>query len=234
MHNIKTDKSTIEAFYETALAELGSALEMMAACKISEKPSHAYGYFKHAKDEYNHADIFKSILSKRTRLLKSEDARQYRFNASSLIPKGYISSKGYLIETMKIKDFIAFVYTNELLAKSSFDKILKIVGSNTSEGNKILQIMKDELRHHGMAKEHFLNYYPALQPWQLRLYKLKETISNKSRKIYYKNLSFLEIIFKPIYSGMAFIVAKLTSFVSINQFNRKGKNLMEINSRSML
>ena len=44
MHNIKTDKSTIEAFYETALAELGSALEMMAACKISEKPSHAYGY----------------------------------------------------------------------------------------------------------------------------------------------------------------------------------------------
>ena len=37
---------------------------------------------------------------------------------------------------MKIKDFIAFVYTNELLAKTSFEGILKMVGP---------QLMKEKL-----------------------------------------------------------------------------------------
>ena len=39
--------------------------------------------------------------------------------------------------------------------------------------------MKRELRHHGLAKKYFLKYYPRLQPWQLRAYKLRETIKNK-------------------------------------------------------
>ena len=122
-----------------------------------------------------------------------------------LIKKGYISNKGFLIETMNLKDFIAFVYTNELLAKSSFEKILKLVGPNTEEGLNILNIMSDELRHHGMAKKSFLNYYPALQPWQLRLYRMKETINNKGRKIYDANLKLLDQLLTPLYLSLIHI-----------------------------
>ena len=44
--------------YETAHAEFGSALEMLAACKKCESPATAFGYFHHAKDEYNPANTF--------------------------------------------------------------------------------------------------------------------------------------------------------------------------------
>ena len=63
---------------------------------------------------------------------------------------------------MQLKDFIAFVYTNELLAKSSFKNIFILVGQRTEEGVEISSIMSDELRYNGKAKKHFLNHYPAL------------------------------------------------------------------------
>ena len=123
----------------------------------------------HAKDEYNHARSFFEMLCIRGKRASIEVARDFRFTPPSLITKGYISKHGFLIETMKLKDFIAFVYTNELLAKSSFENILILVGDSTEEGKRISSIMTDELRHHGMAKKYFLNHYPALQPWQLSL-----------------------------------------------------------------
>ena len=48
---------------------------------------------------------------------------------------------------MILKDFIAYVYTNELLAKESFERILSLVSSNSNDKMKIKQIMNDELRH---------------------------------------------------------------------------------------
>ena len=185
---MKKSQSELPVFYETAHAELASALEMLAACKVTESPKQAFGYFMHAKDEYNHARSFFEILSNRGKRASIEIARDFRFKPPSLITKGYISKRGFLIETMKLKDFIAFVYTNELLAKSSFENILALVGRRTEEGGEISGIMIDELRHHGMAKKHFLNHYPALQPWQLMIYRMRETINNKGRKIYDANL----------------------------------------------
>ena len=111
--------------------------------------------------------------------------------------KGYVSSKGYLYERMLVKDFIAYVYTNELLAKESFEGILKIVSSSKDDKLKLKQIMTDELRHHGLAEKHFLKYYPRLQPWQLMLYRFRETVKNKGRKFYDKNLRFLDKVLSP-------------------------------------
>ena len=177
-------QSELPIFFETAHAELASALEMLAACKLTDSPKQALGYFMHAKDEYNHAKSFFNMLSKRGNIASTKIARDFRFTPPSLITKGYVSNKGFLIDTMKLKDFIAFVYTNELLAKSSFEKILIMVGHSTEDGQRISSIMADELRHHGMAKKHFLIHYPALQPWQLMIYRTKETLNNKGRKIY--------------------------------------------------
>ncbi len=232
---MRSDHSpTLNVLSETAYAEYGSALEMLAACKAANKPTHAYGYFEHAKDEYNHTGAFLSMLSTRSQIVPCNTARQLRFNSSSVITKGYVDSEGYLIENLNIKDFIAFVYTNELLAKSSFEKILKLVGPSSIDGETISGIMRDELRHHGFAEEHFLHYYPALQPWQLRFYRIRETIKNKSRKLIRQNVEFLEKIFKPLYSLMSYLVARLVLAVNLDVFKRDGKNLLDIPTKSIL
>jgi hypothetical protein len=231
---MKNSQSELPVFYETAHAELASALEMLAACKVTESPKQAFGYFMHAKDEYNHARSFFEMLSNRGKRTSIEIARNFRFTSPSLITKGYISRQGFLIETMKLKDFIAFVYTNELLAKSSFENILILVGQSSEEGRRISSIMGDELRHHGMAKKFFLNHYPALQPWQLMIYRTKETIHNKGRKIYDANLKFLDSLLNPIYKAMAYLAGIMAKKLNLNEFKRKGKNLMNISSNSIL
>ena len=231
---MKKSKSELPIFYETANAELASALEMLAACKLTESPRQAFGYFMHAKDEFNHAKSFFEMLSKRGKRASIEIARDFRYTPPLLITKGYISRKGFLIETMKFKDFIAFVYTNELLAKSSFENILILVGQSTEEGRRISSIMSDELRHHGMAKKFFLNHYPALQPLQLMIYRFKETIYNKGRKIYDTNLKFLDRLLTPLYKLIAYLAGMIAMKLNLNEFKRKGKNLMNISSNSIL
>ena len=231
---MKKIHSELSIFYETAHAELASALEMLAACKETDTPKQALGYFMHAKDEYMHAQFFFKMLSQRGKRVSSEKAREFRFTPPSLITKGYISIKGFLIDTMKLKDFIAFVYTNELLAKSSFEKLLNLVGSDTDEGKIISRIMMDELRHHGMAKKYFLNHYPGLQPWQLMMYRFRETLHNRGRKLYDANLKFLERMITPLYKVMAFVAGSMARKLNLNEFKREGKNLMEIPSNSIL
>ena len=231
---MKKSNSELPIFYETANAELASALEMLAACKLTDSPKQAFGYFMHAKDEFNHARSFFEMLSIRGKRASIKIARDFRFTPTLLITKGYISRKGFLIETMKFKDFIAFVYTNELLAKSSFENILILVGHSTKEGRRISSIMGDELRHHGMAKKFFLNHYPALQPWQLMIYRAKETIFNKGRRIYDANIKFLDRLLTPLYKGMAYLAGTIAKKLNLNEFKRKGKNLMNISSNSIL
>ena len=231
---MKKSQSELPVFYETAHAEFASALEMLAACKVTESPSQAFGYFMHARDEYNHARSFLEMLSKRGKRASIEIARDLRFTPPSLITKGYISKRGFLIDTMKLKDFIAFVYTNELLAKSSFENILILVGNNTDEGKRISSIMTDELRHHGMAKKFFLSHYPAFQPLQLMIYLIKETIHNKVRKIYDANLKFLDRLLTPLYRAMAYLAGTMAKKLNLNEFRREGKNLMNISSNSIL
>jgi len=231
---IKKDILYLRVMQETAYAEYGSALEMLSACKLSNKSSFCLGYFHHAKDEYNHTQSFLSLLSKYAKEFSPELSREYRFNAQGVISKGYVSRKGYLIETMFLKDFIAYVYTNELLAKESFERILDIVKPHSAEGKKISQIMEDELRHHGLAEKHFLKYYPRLQPWQLRAYRIRETVKNKGRKFYDKNLRFLDKVLSPMYNLMAYIAGRLIILLDLDEFNRTGKNLMDIAPKSIL
>lgn len=224
----------LNVIHETACAELGSALEMIAACKSSDEEKLAYGYFEHSKDEYNHTSIFLSILSKAGQKLPSLIARRFRLNANSLVTKGYVSSNGYLIEIMPLKDFIAYVYTNELLAKESFEKILKLVKNDKNDSSLIKLIMNDELRHHGLAEKYFLKHYPRLQPWQLRMYRTREGIKNRSRKFYDKNLKFLDKVLTPLYFLMAYIASKIILLIDLKEFKREGKNLMGINPKSII
>ena len=230
----KKESRILRVMQETAYAEFGSALEMLSACKHSNKENLCFGYFHHSKDEYNHTNVFLSLLSKYGKNINPDIAREYRFASQSIINKGYVSPKGFLVETMLIKDFIAYVYTNELLAKESFEKILKLVNPNTFEGNQISQIMKDELRHHGLAEKYFLKYYPRLQPWQLMMYRIRETLQNKGRKFYDANLRFLDKVLSPIYNSMSYVAGLVITNLNLNEFNRRGKNLMDLPSNSII
>ena len=66
------------------------------------------------------------------------------------------------------------------------------------------------------------------------IYRIKETIHNKGRKIYDMNLKFLDSLLTPIYRGMAFLVGSMASKLNLNEFKRKDKNLMNISSHSIL
>ncbi len=232
--DLMKEKNILRILHETLHAEHGSALEMLAACKATSRDNLVYGYFEHAKDEYIHTKTFKKILATRIENTHVEIARNYRFTPIGIIKKGYVDNNGFLIETLKLKDFVAYVYTNELLAKKSFERILKLIKDNKRDFDSILDIMKDELRHHGMAREYFLKYYPNLQPYHLFLYKLRETIKNKTRRIYYKNIEFLEIIFKPLYSLLALLGGYLLLKFNHYHFYRENINLMDISSKSLL
>ena len=94
--------------------------------------------------------------------------------------------------------------------------------------------MADELRHHGMAKKFFLNHYPAFQPWQLMIYRMKETIHNKGRIIYDANLKFLDRLLTPLYRAMAYLAGTMAKKLNLSEFKREGKNLMNISSSSVL
>ena len=76
---MKKVQKELPVFYETAHAELASALEMLAACKETDTPKQAFGYFMHAKDEYNHAKCFFKMLSQRGKKSSIETARKFRF-----------------------------------------------------------------------------------------------------------------------------------------------------------
>ena len=56
----------------------------------------AFGYFHHAKDEYNHANTFFNSKSK-IKNIDVNEARKLRFRPYAVIPKGYISPKGFLV-----------------------------------------------------------------------------------------------------------------------------------------
>ena len=228
-------KETIaNVLYETAYAEYGSALEMLAACKQALKVREVLGFFEHARDEYIHTNKFLYLLKKQGSYLTNITARKYKFVQIGALKKGYVSEKGYLVELKKIKDFVAYIYTNELIAEDEFSKILKFFKNDQASRNIILSIMKDELRHHGMAKKYFLKYFPFMQPYQLAFYKYREFFSNKGRKFYFKNFLILEKLFTPFYFAISFLVSFPLRLLNATEFKRINKNLMDISSKSML
>ena len=85
-----------------------------------------------------------------------------------------------------------------------------------------------------MAKKHFLNHYPALQPWQLIIYRMREIINNKGRKIYDANLKFLDKLLTPLYKAMAYLAGTIARKLNLNEFKRRGKNLMNVPTNSIL
>ena len=231
---------------EFAYAEYGSALEMLAAAKRAKSPKLKLGYIRHASDEYRHTALIFKVLSNQIQRGVGDFKREYKFSPQNVILKGYVDKSGYLVEKLTLKKFVEFVYSNEFLAKESFDYLCKRIKDKESIKtiNKIMDdelghaddshatledIMKDELVHHGMAKK----FYEAKFPEE-KLQKAfkRERLKNKMRLFYYKNAKFLNKIFDPIMNFIITCFGKIVNLIKIQKSNNE--NLMSSNSKSVV
>ena len=141
--------SLYNTLVEFAYAEYGSALEMLAAAKKADSPRLKVGYINHALDEYRHSKLIFDVLNNEVKRNNDYFNKDFRFTPQNVVLKGYVDKKSFLVEKLKLKNFVEFVYTNEFLAKDSFDNLIKRI--ENSDSLKILkQISKEEEGHGGL------------------------------------------------------------------------------------
>jgi len=240
------NRDLLGTLVEFAYAEYGSALEMLAAAKKAKSSKLKLGYIKHASDEYRHTALIFKVLSNQIRKGIGDFKREYKFSPQNVILKGYVDKDAYLVEKLSLKKFVEFVYSNEFLAKESFDALSKRIGDKESLKtiNKIMQdelhhaddsqttlndIMKDEEVHHGMAKKFYESKFPNSK---LQRAFRREKLKNKLRLFYYKNAKFLNIIFDPIMNFFIICFGKIVNLINIPK--NDNQNLMSKNSKSVV
>ncbi len=242
----KKNQDLLGTLVEFAYAEYGSALEMLAAAKRAQSPKLKIGYIRHALDEYRHAGLIFKVLSNQVKRGVGSFKKEYKFSPQNVILKGYVDKEGYLIEKFPLKRFVEFVYSNEYLAKESFDYLAKRISDTDSVKTlkNIMQdelghaddsevtleaIQKDELVHHGMAKKFYESKFPAAK---LQIAFKREKLKNKFRMFYYKNVRFLNKIFDPILNFLINCFGKIVNLILIPTVSKQ--NLMKSNSKSVL
>ena len=242
----ENNKNLFKTLVEFGYAEYGSALEMLAAAKKAKSPRLKVGYINHALDEYRHSALIFKVLNNEIKRNKSYFEKEYKFSPQNVVTKGYVDKSGFLIEKLNLKKFVEFIYSNEFLAKKSFEDLIKRISNSESldilnkiaaeeedhadfSMNKLNEIMVEEDRHWGFAKLFYNKKFPNAD---LNLAFKKEKFKNKMRLFYFKNLIFLNKIFDPIINFFILIfgsVAKLLKTTS-----NENQNLMKINSNSIL
>ena len=219
---------------------------MLAAAKKAKSPKLKLGYIRHASDEYRHTALIFKVLSNQIKRGVGKFKREYKFSPQNVILKGYVDKEGFLVEKFPLKKFVEFVYSNEYLAKESFDYLSKRIGdaksietlknimddelnhADDSEAT-LAAIQKDELVHHGMAKKFYESKFPNAK---LQIAFKREKIKNKFRMFYYKNLRFLNKVFDPILNFIINIFGKVVNLISVPDKDKR--NLMSSNSNSVV
>jgi len=245
---IQPDKKSnlYNTLVEFAYAEYGSALEMLAAAKKAESPKLKVGYINHALDEYRHSKLIFDVLNNEVTRNNDYFKKEFKFIPQNVVSKGYVDKKNFLVEKLKLKNFVEFVYTNEFLAKDSFDSLIKRI--NDKESLKILKkisedeedhadysittlntIMAEEDRHWGFAKLFYDKKFPNSN---LQIAFKKEKFKNKLRLFYFKNVMFLNKIFDPIINTLILIFGFIPLMLNSNKTLHK--NLMKISKSSII
>lgn len=240
------NSNLLKTLVEFGYAEYGSAIEMLMASKKTNLTKLKIGYIRHAIDEYRHTNLIFKVLDYQIKKNVGEYKKEYRFEPKNVILKGYIDKKGFLIEKLKIKNFVEFVYTNEFLAKEAF-KNLKLSIKDAKSLNVINNIMKeedghadealvnidaimiDEDRHWGYAKSYYEKTFPNSL---LKIAFFREKFKNRMRLFYLKNVRFLTKIFDPLVHILIYVFGKIIIFIKIP--NKINNNLMNENHESVL
>ena len=242
-----SDKNLLSTLVEFSYAEYGSALEMLYASKNVKSPNLKIGYINHAIDEYRHTRLIYSVLANQLNInSKLEYLKEYKFRPINVVEKGYVDKKGFLFEKFHLKKFVEFVYTNEFLAKKSFDKLKLRIKDNESldvitsimddeqdhADNSIEtldEIMADENKHWGYAQNYYEKKYPESK---LKKAFYREKLKNKLRLAYLKNLKILNKIFDPIILFLILIFGNLLRIVFIKSL--KKNHISDFNPKSII
>ena len=250
----ESNKNLYKTLVEFGYAEYGSALEMLAAAKKAESPKLKIGYINHAIDEYRHSALIFKVLNNEIKKNNNYFQKEFKFTPQNVVTKGYVDKNGFLIEKLSLKKFVEFVYSNELLAKQSFEVLIKRIKNSDSleilneisqdeekhahsaleqhadySTSKLSEIMSEEDRHWGFAKIFYNKKFPDSD---LNLAFKKEKIKNRMRLFYFKNLLFLNKIFNPIINFFIRIFGYIAML--LKPTSNDDKDLMKINSRSIL
>ena len=242
----KKNQDLLGTLVEFAYAEYGSALEMLVAAKKAKSPKLKIGYIRHALDEYRHTGLLFQVLSNQVKRGIGEFKREYKFSPQNVILKGYVDKEGFLVEKFPLKKFVEFVYSNEYLAKESFDYLSKRISdaksketlknimedelNHADDSEATLEgIQKDELVHHGMAKKFYEAKFPNAK---LQIAFKREKLKNRFRMFYYRNLRFLNKIFDPILNFIINIFGKVVNLISVPDKDKR--NLMSSNPSSVV
>lgn len=247
MFLVPDNKSNLySTLVEFAYAEYGSALEMLAAAKKVDSPRLKVGYINHSLDEYRHSNLIFEVLNNEVKKNKDYFNKEFRFTPQNVVLKGYVDKKNFLVEKLKLKNFVEFVYTNEFLAKDSFDNLIKRIKnidsikilkkiSEEEEGHAnysietLNKIMIEEDRHWTFAKLFYDKKFPDSN---LSVAFKKEKFKNKLRMFYHKNFLLLNKIFDPIINTLIAIFGYITVYLKSN--TTLNKNLMSISDKSII
>ncbi|MDB3952908.1 hypothetical protein N9452_03380 [Alphaproteobacteria bacterium] len=239
-----------ETLNEFSFAEFSSAVEMLQAAKRrdSKDAKMAFGFVKHALDEYKHTAIFRSIievLKKQQNLTKCET----RFIPSLTIKKGYINPKSFLFDKFSLNRFSVFIGVNEGAAHKLFSDLRNKLGCYnnnelivTKKDNihleKVLKkiqqdfdiILGDEARHAEFA----LGYARKnITPQRLRGMIFVEKVSSKIRTLYALQAPLNRGIAATIYIFVISLTWPLKFLVGVPE--RERQNLLDpIKSKLML
>jgi rubrerythrin len=151
-----------------------------------------------------------------------------------------------LVEKLHLKKFVEFVYTNEFLAKQSFDKLKLRIKDNESLNviTSIMEdeqdhadssietldnIMADEYRHWGYAQKYYEKKYPESK---LKRAFYREKVKNKLRLAYLKNFKILNKIFDPIIYFLVIVFGNLVRLIKIPEL--KINKITDVKSSSIL
>lgn len=244
-----SDKNLLSTLVEFSYAEYGSALEMLSASKNVKSPNLKLGYINHAIDEYRHTILIHEVLKNQLDINPNlKFLKDYKFRPVNVIEKGYVDKNGFLVEKLQLKKFVEFVYTNEFLAKQSFDKLKLRIKDNESinvitsimddeqdhADNSIEtldDIMADEYKHWGYAQQYYEKKYPESK---LKKAFYREKIKNKLRLAYLKNFKVLNKIFDPIIIFLILIFGNLVRLIKLNEPSKSEIVLNDLNPSSII
>jgi len=124
-------------------AELGSALDMLAAVEATERRDLRKKYFRHAMDEWRHSVIFRE----QAQSMGPTDAELAgRDEAGMLVENGIVGGRT-LFERLGERDFLAFVYVAEGDAVEHFEVYHRLRLPNAGTLAAMDGILKDEVFH---------------------------------------------------------------------------------------
>ena len=154
----KSSKKKVEFIENFALAEYGSALDMLIAAELTDNKKLKKGYLDHALDEFRHADLFKKHSSHIANKI------HFQYDRSSAVLElgekirylNFIGEKPIYSELSEL-EFINFVMISEQEAEKYFTSLSKLNNFDDETRELFKKIALEEAEHVHYAKKELNN-----------------------------------------------------------------------------